>query len=214
MIFSKLRVFKTDKIIFSKMKKRTFIKSGLIGVGAILLGNKAAALEYYPRPSDKKWAVLYGTWCGSARDAGVWISEGMDGIANVFDVRENPDLSLYENVVVGGAIRAGVISKELQDYLVKNKDLLKTRIRGYFAVCGNMMKPVTPETTSALIDNHLGKICGVTDIPARVFLGRITYGLMEPDVRKQMQSYKMPEYDNLKRSECMVFGREVLTQVR
>lgn len=195
------------------MKKRTFIKSGIIGIGALLLGNKAAALEYYPRPSARKWAVIYGTWCGSARDAGVWISEGMDGIANVFDVRENPDLSLYENVIAGGAIRAGATSKELQDYLVKNKDLLKTRIRGYFAVCGNMMKPVTPETSSALIDNHLAKICGVSGLPGKVFLGRITYGLMEPDVRKQMQSFKMPEYDNLKRSECMAFGKEVLNQV-
>ena len=196
------------------MKKRTFIKSGLLGAGAILLGNKASALEYYPRPSDKKWAVLYGTWCGSARDAGVWISEGMDGIANVFDVRENPDLSSYDNVIVGGAIRSGVISQELQDFLAKNMDMLKSKIRGYFAVCGNMMKPVTPETTTLLIDNHLAKICGVTGVPAKVFLGRITYGLMEPDVRKQMQSFKMPEYDNLKRSECMEFGREVLTQVR
>jgi menaquinone-dependent protoporphyrinogen IX oxidase len=196
------------------MKKRTFIKSGLIGAGAILLGNKAAALEFYPRPSDKKWAILYGTWCGSARDAGVWISEGMDGIANVFDVRENPELSKYDHIIIGGAIRSGVTSQLMQDYLSKNKDLLKSKIRGYFAVCGNMMKPVTPETTATLIDNHLAKICGVTNVPSKVFLGRITYGLMEPDVRKQMQSFKMPEYDNLKRSECMEFGREVLAQIK
>ncbi len=66
-------------------------------------------------PSDKKWAVLYGTWCGSARDAALWISEGMDGIANVFDVRENPDLSKYDHIVVGGAIRGGKTSQELQE---------------------------------------------------------------------------------------------------
>jgi len=192
------------------MNKRTFIKSGLLGAGALLLGKKASALEYYPRPSDKKWAVLYGTWCGSARDAAVWISEGMDGIANVFDVRENPDLSQYDHIIVGGAIRAGVTSPQLQDFLAKNKEMLSSRIRGYFAVCGNMMKPVTPETTANLIDNHLIKICGVTGVPSRVFLGRITFGLMEPDVRRQMESYKMPEYDNLKRSECMAFGKEVL----
>jgi hypothetical protein len=37
---------------------------------------------------------------------------------------------------------------------------------------------------------------------------------MEPDVRKQMQ--QMPgikEYDNLKRPECMAFGKEVLGTV-
>jgi menaquinone-dependent protoporphyrinogen IX oxidase len=192
------------------MKKRTFIKSGLLSIGALLISKKSFPLEYYPMPSDKKWAVLYGTWCGSARDASLWISEGMDGIANVFDVRENPDLSKYDYVVIGGAIRGGKTSQELQDYLAKNIEILNSKIRGYFAVCGNMMKPVGPEQTKTLINDHLAAICGVTSVPSKVFLGRITYGLMEPDVRKQMQGYKMPEYDNLKRPECMAFGKEVL----
>jgi menaquinone-dependent protoporphyrinogen IX oxidase len=192
------------------MKKRTFIKGGLMALGAVLLPKKASALEYYPRPSDKKWAVLYGTWCGSTRDAAVWISEGMDGIANVFDVRENPDLSQYDNVVIGGAIRANVTPNELQEYLKKNREILRNKIRGYFAVCGNMMQPVGPEQTKTFIDNHLAVLTGVGGLPSRVFLGRITYGLMEPDVRKQMEGFKMPEYDNLKRSECMAFGKELL----
>ncbi|MGQ9621005.1 MAG: flavodoxin domain-containing protein [Bacteroidales bacterium] len=195
------------------MEKRNFIRTVLLGTAALFVTRKAKPLEYYPRPSDKKWAVLYGTWCGTARDAGVWISEGMDGIANVFDVRENPDLSKYDYVVVGGAIRAGKVSPLLQEYLEKNKDVLKSRIRGYFAVCGNMMRPVGPEQTTAFIDNHLAKICGVTGVPSKVFLGRITFGLMEPEVRKQME--QMPgikEYDNLKREECMAFGKEVLIQ--
>ena len=197
------------------MKKRIFLKTGLTGLLAILLPRKAYPLEYYPRPSDKKWAILYGTWCGTARDAAVWISEGMDGIANVFDVRENPDLSLYDHVVVGGAIRAGKTSQELQDFLAKNKDLMKNRIRGYFAVCGNMMRPVGPEQTTTLIDNHLAAICGVKGVPSKVFLGRITFGLMEPEVRKQMQSMAgIKEYDNLKRTECMDFGKEVLVATR
>lgn len=192
------------------MKKRTFVKGLLLSAGALLLPKKAKALEYYPNKSDKKWAVLYATWCGSTRDAGVWISEGMDGIANVFDVRENPDLAQYDNVVIGGAIRANVTSQELQDYLKKNRDILKNKIRGYFAVCGNMMRPVGPEQTKALIENHIEVLTGVSGKPSRVFLGRVTFGLMEPEVRKQMEGFKMPEYDNLKRSECMEFGKELL----
>lgn len=180
-------------------------------MAALMLPKKAGALEYYPRPSDKKWAVLYSTWCGSARDAGVWISEGMDGIANVFDVREEPDLSKYDHVIVGGAIRSGRVSQEMQGFLAKNQAILKPRLRGYFAVCGNMMQPVTPEVTARLIDKHLAAICGVTGIPSKVFLGRITFGLMEPDVRKQMEQMAgIREYDNLKRDECMAFGKEVL----
>jgi hypothetical protein len=193
------------------MNKRRFFKTSLTGLAVLLFPKKAFSLEYYPRPADKKWAVLYCTWCGSARDAAVWISEGMDGIANVFDVRENPDLSGYDYVIIGGAIRGGKTSPELQDFLGKTKEMLKNKIRGYFAVCGNMMQPVGPEQTTTLIDNHLAAICGVTGIPSRVFLGRITFGLMEPDVRKQMQSYAgMKEYDNLKRPECMGFGKEIL----
>jgi menaquinone-dependent protoporphyrinogen IX oxidase len=196
------------------MNKRTFFKTGLLGMSALLIPKKAFPLEYYPMPSEKKWAVLYATWCGSTRDAALWISEGMDGIANVFDVRENPDLSGYDNVVIGGAIRSGVTSELLQEYLAKNKEILKDKIRGYFAVCGNMMQPAGPEQTTAFIDNHLAKICGVSNVPSKVFLGRVTFGLMEPDVRKQMQSFSgMKEYDNLKRPECMDFGKEVLATV-
>lgn len=193
------------------MRKRIFIKTTLLGLGALAFPRRTNALEYYPNPSDRKWAILYGTWCGSARDAGIWISEGMDGIANVFDVRENPDLSGYDHIVVGGAIRSGKVSPLLQEYLGKNLNMVKRNLRGYFAVCGNMMRPVGPEQMKALIDDHLAKICGVEGVPAKVFLGRITFGLMEPDVRKQMQQMAgIQEYDNLKRDECMAFGREVL----
>jgi len=196
------------------MNKRAFFKTGFLGMSALFLSRKAFPLEYYPMPSDKKWAVLYATWCGSTRDAALWISEGMDGIANVFDVRENPDLSGYDHIVIGGAIRAGVTSQLLQEYLEKNKEMLKSRIRGYFAVCGNMMQPVGPEQTIVFIDNHLGKICDVSNVPSKIFLGRITWGLMEPDVRKQMQSFPgIKEYDNLKRPECMAFGKEVFASV-
>src|SRR4030042_596171 len=144
------------------MNKRTFVKSGLLGMFAFLLPRKARSLEYYPMPSDKKWAVLYGTWCGTARDAAVWISEGMDGIANVFDVRENPDLSKYDHVVVGGSIRAGKVSDLLQEYLEKNRDRLRDKIRGLFVVCGNRMQPPGPEQVTGLIDNHLAILCDVS----------------------------------------------------
>jgi len=73
------------------------------------------------------------------------------------------------------------------------------------------MQPVGPEQKASFIDNHLAQICGVKDVPSRVFLGRITFGLMEPEVRKQMQQMPdMKDYDNLKRTECMAFGKEVL----
>lgn len=197
------------------MKKRDFFKTSLIAVGTLLIPRKTMALEYYPTTKNVEWAILYGTWCGSSRDAGVWISEGMDGIADVFDVRENPDLTKYKNIIVGGSIRSGVTPKELQDYLTNHKESLRTKIRGYFAVCGNMQQPVTQEQYRNFFDNHLVKLTGAESLPSKVFLGRFTLGLLEPDVRKQMSSIpNMKDYDNLKRAECMAFGQEILKSMK
>ena len=193
------------------MKRRHFIQSGIAGIGTLALSSQTWALQYYPKTSNKKWAILYSTWCGSSRDAAVWISEGMGGIADVFDVRENPDLSDFDHLVIGGSIRMGATSKDLQDYLMKNRDVLKPKIRGLFAVCGNMRQPVGPAQTKKFIDDHLMKRCGVGKVPSKVFLGRVTKSLMEPDTANMMS--RMEDYDNLKRPECMAFGKEVLENV-
>lgn len=197
------------------MNKRSFFKTCVSAIGGLLVTQKLFALEYYPKTKNEEWAILYGTWCGSARDASVWISEGMDGIANVFDVRENPDLSKFKHIVIGGAIRSGVVSSELQNYLQGNKSAINGKVRGLFAVCGNMRQPITHEQHNRLIDNHLAKLTGTNKVPSKVFLGRVTFGLMEPEVQKQMKSMpKSEEYDNLKRSECLAFGKEVFESIK
>ena len=115
------------------MERRDFFKLGIAtGIGAIAVAKNSQALEYYPTDSDKKYAVLFGTWCGTSRDAAIWISEGMGGIADVFDVRENPDLTAFDHIVIGGSIRSGVTPQGLQDYITKNKESLKAKVRGLF----------------------------------------------------------------------------------
>jgi hypothetical protein len=192
------------------MKKREFLKLSLMGAGAMAVHQKVNALEYYPRLADKSWAVIYATWCGSSRDAAVWISEGMGGIANVFDIREHPDTELYDNLVIGASIRGGKVSGEMQEFLNQNKEKLSHKVRGHFVVCGNMMQAPTPKQTTDLIDNHLALLTGAGGVPSRVLLGRVTYGLLDEDSAKLLKGFNMPEYDNLKRSECMAFGKVIL----
>jgi menaquinone-dependent protoporphyrinogen IX oxidase len=134
----------------------------------------------------------------------------MDGIANVFDVRENPDLSKYDHLIIGGSVRSGKTPAQLQEYIANNKDLIKAKTRGLFIVCGNMMQPVGPAQKTNLIDNHLAKICGDIVVPSKVFLGRITLGLLDPESRNMMTQMKTQDYDNLKRAECLAFGKEIL----
>jgi menaquinone-dependent protoporphyrinogen IX oxidase len=193
------------------MNRKKFFKLGLAGAGTLALSNKLKALEYYPLPSSKKWAVIYSTWCGSSRDAAVWISEGMGGIANVFDIRETPDLSLYDHIVIGGSIRSMATSPELQSYITGYKNTLKTKVRGMFAVCGNMGNPVGPKQTTDFIDNHLAQLCEVSGLPSKVFLGRVTKSLMDAQTAAMMHGFA--DYDNLKRTECMTFGKEILNNL-
>jgi menaquinone-dependent protoporphyrinogen IX oxidase len=196
------------------MERRDFIKAGVIGLGAMAIADKAMALQFYPKKSDKKWAVIYSTWCGSSRDAGAWISEGMGGIANVFDVRENPDPASYDHIVIGGSIRSGKVSQEMEDYLTKNKDVLKNKIRGFFCVQGNMKKPTGPENVKQLVDGYLSVITGVTGVPGKCFNGRITLSLLEPKEFKMMSEMGMQDYDLMKRSDFLEYGKEILVSVK
>ncbi len=194
------------------MQRRTFFELSLAGLGAMALSSRASALQFYPRESDKKWAVLYATWCGSARDAGVWISEGLGGIADVFDLRENPDLKKYDNIVVGSSIRMGKVKPQIKQYLEANNSWLKDKIRALYVVCGNGQKPVTPEIVKKYVNDQLQVYSGVKEVPSRIFLGRVTPALLDPPIREVMKA-RSDEYDNLKRSECLDFGREILSHV-
>jgi menaquinone-dependent protoporphyrinogen IX oxidase len=122
---------------------------------------------------------------------------------------------------IGGSIRSGVTRKELQDYLAKNKGTIKGKVRGLFAVCGNGEKPVGPPQKASYIDNHLAKLCEVNGLPSKVFNGRITKSLLDPDDRKRMEDMypkfagkPLEDYDLLKRADCLAFGKEVLAGIK
>jgi menaquinone-dependent protoporphyrinogen IX oxidase len=193
------------------MKRRTFVQLGLAGVTAALC-RRAWALKMYPKASEKKWAVVYATWCGSSRDAGVWISEGLGGIADVFDVREKPDLKGYDHIVLGSSIRSFRIHPLMEQYITENKERLKDKVRGLWAVCNNMGQPPGPQQKTNYIDNMLAKQCGVTNVPGKVLPGRITKELLEADALGTMRS--MQDNDNLKRGDCLAFGKEILASVK
>jgi menaquinone-dependent protoporphyrinogen IX oxidase len=193
------------------MERRSFIKLGALGMAATLC-SKAWALKLYPKASDKKWAVLYATWCGSTRDAGVWISEGMAGIADVFDIREKPDLKGFDHIVLGSAIRSFKIHPQLEQYITDNKAWLKDKVSGLFAVCNNMGQPPGPQQKKTYVDDLLGKLTGAGAVPGKVFAGRVTKDLMDKDALASMRS--MADNDNLKRAECLAFGKEILASVK
>jgi menaquinone-dependent protoporphyrinogen IX oxidase len=201
-----------DKNRRKAMERRAVLGLGIAGIGALALSSKASALEFYPRSSDKKWAVLFATWNGSSRDAGVWISEGLGGIANVYDLRENPDLKKFDHLIIGSSIRSGKVKPEIKQYLEANASWLKDKIRALYIVCGNGQKPITPEIEKKYVTDQLEAYSGAKDVPSHVFLGRITATLLDPPIREAILA-RGGEYDNLKRSESLAFGQEILSHV-
>jgi menaquinone-dependent protoporphyrinogen IX oxidase len=212
-----LHHWNTDfSILEIKMERRTFINLGLTGLATTLAMATPSPAQFIPNPSKEKWAVLYGTWFGTARDASVWISEGMGGIAAVFDVRQVPaDLAAYDHLIIGTAIQGGKGPKALEDYLSKNAPQLQPKIRGLFAVCGNLGKMPGPQQVKSYIDDYLAKLCRAGSVPNRVFGGRITESLMDPAQFKSIMdmyakiSGPSGDFDNLQRMECLKLGKEI-----
>lgn len=71
-----------------------------------------------------------------------------------------------------------------------------------------MGQPPGPKQKTDYIDNKLAKICGVSKVPGKVFPGRITKDLLDEENRKIFASF--PDTDNLKRPDCLAFGKEIL----
>jgi len=196
------------------MDRRTFLKTALAGGALTTLASEGYALKLFPRPGKQKWAILFGSRYGSTRDASLWISEGLGGIADAFDARENPDLSSFESIAVGSGIYRGKIDTYLEDYLGKNSSLISSRIKALFVVCGAGDSP----RAQAFVD-VLAKACQTRPPIIKVLPGRITKKLLnEEDYKLEEEVFKRrnepyEDYDRFKRSDCLKFGEEILGKV-
>lgn len=194
------------------MERRTF----LAGMSAAYPMSAAASSQFTAVPSKEKWAVVFGTWCGSARDAGMWISEGMGGIAAVFDARQRPDLKAYDHLVIGTAIRDGKGSEEFENLIQANIGVVKARVRAYYAVCGNGGDRPWVATQQQYIDNYLAKLCQTPAPQNRIFPGRITKALLSESEAKMLEGFfkqmdiPFEDYDHLARWDCLQFGCAIL----
>ena len=206
---------RTDTVTLSrrgggKMERRTFLKTILAGGGATLFSSNTYALKLFPNPDKQKWAVLFGSRYGSTRDASLWISEGMGWVADLFDARENPDLSSFDGIIIGSGIYNGKIDQPLETYLAKHAASISKKTKALFVLCGGGDSP----RAQGYID-VLTKACQVKPPLTKVFPGRLTLKLLnaedykvQEDVAKRRNA--APEdYDRLQRKDCLKFGGDI-----
>jgi len=196
------------------MDRRIFLKTILVGGGLTAFASDSYALKLFPNPGKQKWAVLFGSRYGSTRDASLWVSEGMGGIADAFDARENPDLSSFDYIIVGSGIYSGKIDQPLETYLTKNAASISKRIKALFVVCGSGDNP----RAQAYVD-VLAKFCQAKPPLTKIFSGRVTKRLLnKEDYKIEEEVFKrrnqpFEDYDRLQRNDCLKFGEEILTKV-
>ena len=192
------------------MDRRILLKSGLAGIGGMVLARPVGAMQNFLQAEEKKtWAVVYHSVCGSTKDAATWINDALGGIADIVDIDSKPTADDYEYFVIGGCIQGGKVSNSLSNFVKNNKATLKDKLKGFFTVCGNMGKdyPLVDAAHENYSKTNLGDPSGITDIPSKVFVGRA-----KKDCSASSSIIGMTgEFDFLKESDCVAFGQTILS---
>jgi menaquinone-dependent protoporphyrinogen oxidase len=110
--------------------------------------------------------IIYGTKHGSTKKCAEMLSERLTGKVDLCNIKEDksPNLSQYDKVILGGAVYAGTIPKELREFCTKNLNALKEKKLGLYICCMNdkevekQLNSVFPQEllSSAVVKKGLG----------------------------------------------------------
>ncbi len=159
---------------------------------------------------DKKFLVTYGTAAGSTAGVAEAIGEEMrkaGGQVDVVAVEDVKNLSGYDGVVVGSAVRMFHLLPKTRKFLRKFRKQLKQLPLAYFLVCMTMA-----EETSENVQKSKDFAKPMLDLKDPVSLG-LFGGCMDPDkltgiFAKTMQS--QPKEDKRDWDKIRAWGAELV----
>lgn len=186
------------------MKRRDLLKTGIAGISTLAFAPATHAVESYLKASAaKKWAIVYGSQCGSTKEYAEFINEGLGGIADIIDIEKTtPKIEDYDFFIIGGW-RSGnnVMPAKIPNFIKNNKSALKDKIKGMFAVVGNQGNPTLKPEMTTFLKNTLITPAGVNENMGKIFFGRYN-----PDCGKLGGN----PYDNVKKEDGVDFGNKIL----
>ncbi len=159
---------------------------------------------------SKKYLIAYGTAAGSTAEVAEAIGEEMRQSGMTVDVQpveEIRDISKYDGVVIGSAVRIFNLLPKTKKFIRKFKKALKQRPMAYFLVCMTM-KEKTEENFSKA--KEFAK--PLLELKEPVSLG-LFGGCMDPDkltgmFAKTMQS--QPKEDKRDWEEIRSWGKDLI----
>jgi menaquinone-dependent protoporphyrinogen oxidase len=135
------------------------ICTSMMGHNAVAASNQQSGPEFIESTYQKngniqnRALIAYASRCGSTGGVADVIGQVLCGTGTSTDVRlvgKLNDLSPYQTVIVGSAIRRGRWLPEAVDFVKEHRDTLRQVPTAFFAVCLTM-KDDTPENRSKVL---------------------------------------------------------------
>jgi flavodoxin len=175
----------------------------MTGLGTLAMSKPISALEQYIKASAKKWAIVYGSQCGSTKEYANAINEGLGGIADVVDITtKTPRVEDYDFFIIGGWRNGNTVKPDsIPAFIKNNKAALKDKIGGLFIVLGNSGNAkLTTDLTSFL------KQTLITPAGASDKIGKVFFGKSDPACNGLGFTY-----NNVKKEDGVAFGKQILS---
>lgn len=99
-----------------------------------------------------KTLIVYGTKYGTAEKCVKELAKNLTGQVDVINLKDNKDIKTvdYDKIVIGGAIYAGHIIKEVKEFYETNKEALKSKKVAVFICCMDRSNPERYITNSLM----------------------------------------------------------------
>ena len=103
-----------------------------------------------------KTLIVYGTKHGATEKCSKLLKDKLQGEVAVVNAKKDnvPDITSFDNIIIGGSIYAGQIRKEIKNFCSKNLNELKGKRVGLF-ICGMNDKEVSTQLTNSFPEELL-----------------------------------------------------------
>ncbi len=133
------------------------------------------------KPATKKILVAYASKAGSTAEVADFIGKSLAGKGAVVDVKQIKslrDISGYQAVVIGSAIRAGELLPETVDFAKLHKENLQRIPVAYFVVCTTLR--INTEERRKKVNAYLDPLCAeITPVDKGLFAGKMDYSKLD-----------------------------------
>jgi menaquinone-dependent protoporphyrinogen IX oxidase len=187
------------------MFRRVFCKLGATGLVSMAISKRIQALEKAVSAPAKKWAIVYGSGCGTTKKYADAINEGLGGIADVINIETTtPKADDYEFFIIGGWRNASkVLPDKIPNFIKNNKSALQNKIKGLFLVLGNNgVVEITPDMKTFL-KSSLITPAGANENVGKIFFGDYPTCSMNPSPNP---------YKNFNKDDGIAFGEKILSE--